>query len=400
MNAEISPDDPVRGDDAPASPPDLKLRSEPPSVMRLSRKAIGMASAVTLTAIGGVFAYALHSSSKGPATELLSTDSKATADSLAGAPKDYTQVPKLGAPLPGDLGGPILKAQQQGAMAALPPVGPPAAMPQQRPADQARQLAAQERDAARTSRLFQGGLTGSSGAFPAGSGPQALPLVEAAVPPAPLAVGKQGFLERTGDRNSVASGRLVPPVDPNVVQAGSIISAALITGIRSDLPGQITAQVTQNVYDSPTGRRLLIPQGARLIGDYDADVSFGQSRVLLAWNRLILPDGRSIMLDRQPGADAAGFAGLQDGVNYHWGSLAKATLISTLLGVGAELGSGSDDALVRALRTGTQDTVNQAGQQVVRRQLNVAPTLTIRPGSPVRVIVTRDLILSAWGSAR
>jgi type IV secretion system protein TrbI len=90
--------------------------------------------------------------------------------------------------------------------------------------------------------------------------------------------------------------------------------------------------VTQNVYDSPTGRILLIPQGARLIGEYDSDISFGQNRVLLAWNRLILPDGRSILLDRQPGADGAGFAGLQDGVNYHWGSLAKAALISTLLG--------------------------------------------------------------------
>ena len=206
-----------------------------------------------------------------------------------------------------------------------------------------------------------------------------------------------GFLTASGDRRTTASGRLSAPADPNVVQAGSIISAALITGIRSDIPGQITAQVTQNVYDSPTGKILLIPQGARLIGEYDSDISFGQNRVLLAWNRLILPDGRSILLDRQPGADSAGFAGLQDGVNYHWGSLAKAALISTVLGVGAELGSGSNDSLTRALRTGTQDSVNQSGQQIVRRQLNVTPTLTIRPGFPVRVIVTKDLILAPIG---
>ena len=158
--------------------------------------------------------------------------------------------------------------------------------------------------------------------------------------------------------------------------------------------------MTQNVYDSPTGHILLIPQGARLIGEYDSEISFGQNRVLLAWNRLILPDGRSILLDRQPGADGAGFAGLQDGVNYHWGSLAKAALISTVLGVGAELGSGSNDALTRALRTGTQDTINQSGQQIVRRQLNVTPTLTIRPGFPVRVIVTKDLILAPIGDRR
>jgi len=193
---------------------------------------------------------------------------------------------------------------------------------------------------------------------------------------------------------------MTAPVSPNVVQAGSVIPAALITGIRSDLPGQISAQVTQNVYDSVTGRILLIPQGSRLIGDYDSQVSFGQHRVLLAWNRLILPGGRSIVLDRQPGAEAAGFAGLQDGVNYHWGNMAKAALISTVLGIGEEPGSGSDNDLARALRRGSQDTISQTGQQIVSQQLNVPPTLTIRPGFPVRVIVTRDLVLEPIGEAR
>jgi type IV secretion system protein TrbI len=127
-------------------------------------------------------------------------------------------------------------------------------------------------------------------------------------------------------------------------------------------------------------------------------VTAGQSRVLLTWTRLILPGGRSVQLDRQPGADSAGFAGLQDGVNFHWGNIAKAALISTVLGVGAELGSGNDTALARALRTGTQDSINQAGQEIVRRQVGVPPTLTIRPGFPVRVIVTRDLILSPPGA--
>src|SRR3546814_7607174 len=92
----------------------------------------------------------------------------------------------------------------------------------------------------------------------------------------------------------------------------------------SDLPGQVTAQVTQNVYDSPTGRILLIPQGARLIGDYDSEISVGQERVLLAWNRLILPGGRSIRLDRQPGADARGMAGIADRTDHHWGSMLRA----------------------------------------------------------------------------
>tara|TARA_R110002126_G_scaffold280364_1_gene427700 strand:+ start:3060 stop:3632 length:573 start_codon:yes stop_codon:yes gene_type:complete len=179
----------------------------------------------------------------------------------------------------------------------------------------------------------------------------------------------------------------------SILQAGSVIPAALITGIRSDLPGLVTAQVTQNIYDSPTGRILLIPQGSRLIGDYDADIAFGQRRILLAWNRLILPDGRSVILERQPASDPSGYAGLQDRTNHHWGGVLKAALVSTLLGVGSELGSGDDGNLTRAIRRGTQDSINRAGEQIVSRELDVRPTLTIRPGFAVRVLVTRDLIL-------
>ena len=125
-----------------------------------------------------------------------------------------------------------------------------------------------------------------------------------------------------------------------------------------------------------------------------------QTRVLLAWDRLIMPDGRSIVLERQPGADGAGFAGLQDRVNQHWGNLLRAAAVSTLLGVGTELGADSQDDLTRALRRGSQDTINQTGQQIVRRQLNVQPTLTIRPGHPLRVVLTRDLVLEPIGGTR
>jgi type IV secretion system protein VirB10 len=180
------------------------------------------------------------------------------------------------------------------------------------------------------------------------------------------------------------------------VQAGAVVPAALVTGLRSDLPGQITAQVTSNVYDSPTGRFLLIPQGARLIGEYDSRVAFGQSRVLLAWTRLILPNGRSIVLERQPGADEAGYAGLEDGVNNHWGRLFMAAGLATVLNIGVELGADDDDDIARAIREGTQDTIGRAGDEIVRRQISIPPTLTIRPGFPVRVMVTRDLILEPY----
>lgn len=206
------------------------------------------------------------------------------------------------------------------------------------------------------------------------------------------------FLKTATDRRTVAPDHIVPPASPYVLQAGAVISAALITGIRSDLPGQITAQVTENVYDSPTGRALLIPQGTRVVGEYDNDVGFGQRRVLLVWNRLIFPDGRSIVLERQPGADGGGYAGLQDGIDHHWGELFKAAALSTILSVGAEAGSsGQESDIVRALRSGVSDSVSQVGQQIVQRQLQIAPTLTIRPGFPVRVIVTHDLMLEPYG---
>jgi type IV secretion system protein VirB10 len=141
-----------------------------------------------------------------------------------------------------------------------------------------------------------------------------------------------------------------------------------------------------------------LSQGARLIGSCDSQVAFGQSRVLLVWTRLILPNGRSIILERQPGADTGGYSGLQDEVDHHWGELFKA-LLSTLLSVGAEFGSdagNSDNAVFLALSSWAGASLNQTGQQIVRRNLNMQPTLIIRPGFPVRVIVNRDLVLEPY----
>ncbi len=388
-----------RGGDTPVDPERaVKLRGDPPRVMRLSRKAIGIASACGFAVIGGALIYALQPQTRKGADELYNTGGATVADNLASAPKDYGQVPKLGPPLPGDLGRPILEAQRRGDVAALPPVGAPGAVqpnPAVSAAHDARQRVEQEREAARGSRLFfGGGSSQTAGPSLAGSPPPAdSPSAAPSTAPQNEAGRKQAFLERASDRSTVSAERLTGLASPEILQAGSVIPAALITGIRSDLPGLVTAQVTQNVYDSPTGRILLIPQGSRLIGDYDADIAFGQSRVLLAWNRLILPDGRSIVLERQPASDPRGYAGLQDGTDYHWAGVFKAALVSTLLGAGAEFGSGSDSSLTRALRRGTQDSVNRAGEQIVSRELGIKPTITIRPGYPVRVLVTRDLVL-------
>lgn len=375
-------------DNTNASIEPMRLRAEPPRVTRLSRKVLAGVGTAVLLGIGGALIYALQTRDPGPGgEELYSIDNRPTADWLTGLPRDYTG-PLLGPPLPGDLGGPILDAQNRGQ-----PIAPPAmAMPAVDPDEERRRA---EEEAARLSTVFF-----QSGPRP-GAGPGTAPGLAdfglAGLPAqAPAQDRQTAFLTGPADRQVVALDRVMAPASPYILQAGAVIPAALITGIRSDLPGQITAQVTENVYDSPTGSLLLIPQGTRLIGAYDAGVTFGQRRVLLVWNRLILPNGRSIVLERQPGADASGFAGLEDGVDYHWAELLQAAGLSTLLAVGAELATDEEDRLIRALRDGAQDTINQAGQAIVQRQLQVAPTLTIRPGFPVRVIVTRDLVLEPY----
>lgn len=371
---------------------ELRLRPEPSPVTRLSRKVLVMLGAAAATAILGALMFALQS--RGPRqepTELHSTGHKTTADEIEKLPKDYSglpqppprPIPQLGPPLPGDLGRPILDAQ--GGV---------------RSADE--QRIAQEDEAARVSQLFATTNvrqeTAPTASPPANGGLPGQPQAIDSKPPLdPGALQnmqdrKLAFLNAATDKRMVSPDKLSRPASRYIVQAGSVIPAALITGIRSDLPGEITAQVTENVYDSPSGKFLLIPQGTRLIGQYDSQISFGQSRVLLVWTRIIMPNGTSIVLEHQPGSDSAGYAGLEDEVDYHWGNLVKAAAISTLLGIGSELVLNSNNAVVQALRTGAENTVNQTGQTLVSRQLNVQPTLTIRPGFPVRVVVNRDLI--------
>jgi type IV secretory pathway VirB10-like protein len=370
----------------------LRLRNAGPRVTRLSRNVLIGGTSLVLILVCGAMLWALQSNRlQHPATdELYTTDRHTVADGLAGLPRDYAGIPRnvppLGPPLPGDLGRPMASAPTQS--------GAPAVDPDQ-------QRRAQETEAARVSRLFASTNARQQSVAAAQFASSGAPSAAAASTDEAAAQSGQdrklAFINAPVDRRTTSPDRLARPASPYVLQAGAVIPAALITGLRSDLPGQITAHVTENVYDTPTGHSLLIPQGARLVGVYDSQVSFGQSRLLLVWTRLILPNGYSVVLERQPGADATGNAGLEDGVDNHWGALFKATLLSTILAVGSELGSSQDESdIARALRRGTGDTVNQAGQQIVRRNLNIQPTLTIRPGYPVRVLVTRDLVLEPY----
>jgi type IV secretion system protein VirB10 len=369
----------------------MRLRSTRPPVTRLSRKVLLGLGIVTAVGISSALFVALQPS-RGTtgASELYNTNNRTTPDGLANLPRDYSGLPRsapqLGPPLPGDLGRPILNAG----------VAPPGMPTPAASADPEKQRLIQEREAARISDLFATSVQKdqSTASAPPSSSPTAAntPVADPATVDQKLA-----FLNGDADRRTVSSVRVDAAASPHVLQAGSVIPAALLTGLRSDLPGQVTAQVTEGVYDSPSGKILLIPQGARLVGQYDAQVTFGQSRALLVWNRLIMPNGRSIVLERQPGADPEGFAGLEDEVDNHWGMLFKAAILSTLLSVGSEVGTtDSENSLVQAIRRGASQGFNQAGQQVVGHSLNVQPTITIRPGFPVRVLVTHDLVLEPY----
>lgn len=367
----------------------VRLRPERPRVTRLSRKMLAGGTALALLMIFGAVLWALqqnHPHNPAP-DELYSVDRHNIADGLATLPQDYAGLPR---DVPG-LGPPLVPVPT-----ATPGTqnGPPGLDSEQQRADQ-------ESEAARTSKVFA-----VTAVHPAAQAEASKPNNTANAAAADESFAQNGqdrklsFVSASVDRKTTAPDRIARPASPFVVQAGTIIPAALITGIRSDLPGQITAQVTQDIYDSPTGRVRLVPQGARLIGTYDSQVAFGQSRVLLVWTRLIFPNGRSIVLERLQGADAGGYSGLEDEVDNHWKELLSAAALSTLLGVGAELGSGADGGnnldIIQALRLSAANSLNQTGQQVVRRKLNIQPTLSIRPGFPVRVIVNRDLILEPY----
>ena len=390
---------------------EMRLRSSRPPVTRLSRKVLLGLGITAAVGVGAALLLALKPQHHVAKAELYNTDNRSPPEGLARLPRDYAGlppgVPKLGPPLPGDLGRPILAAGAPAPVMGDGPGSPTNAGATGAQADPEQQRIVQEHDAARVSHLFADASApkGENAVAPeaqAASDKLGSPTSQLSAPTIPAASSpatdqKSAFLNAAVDRRTASTDRLAAPESPYVLQAGAVIPAALITGLRSDLPGQVTAQVTQDVYDSPTGRVLMIPQGARLIGQYDAQISFGQSRALLVWNRLIMPNGRSIVLERQPGADVAGYAGLSDRVNNHWGTLFEAAMLSMILSVGAEAGTSQDEnSLVQALRQGASQGINQVGQQVVGRALNVQPTLTIRPGFPVRVMVTRDLVLEPY----
>ena len=212
--------------------------------------------------------------------------------------------------------------------------------------------------------------------------------------------GQVNYLGQFARPNTWKLGSQVELPEPYTVQAGAVIPAIMISGIVSDLPGQVMAQVSTNVYDSPTGRHLLIPQGTRLVGTYDNQIAYGQRRVLMAWQRLLFPDGRTLDIQAMPGADSAGKAGFGDRVNTHfWRIFGSSVLLSGVVaGVSLSQDNGDSDSdrqrASDALSEALGQNLGSAIAEMLRKSINISPTIEIRPGYRFNVMVTKDMVFS------
>lgn len=411
----------------------LELRGKPRSVRRFSRKAlIGLSAGASLIIVSAA-AMALRSPERSDANrpqELYNTTMKALPDGLSAMPSSYSDVEVaasvLGPPLPGDLGAGMLGRERD----AVPQDNPFRYEPARRSYAGGARTTTQPSpeqilaDSARTSDLFfishdkqevsqahaDSPNLGQSmgGDFAFGLGDRANEARSNSsggndfdgAPTDPNGQArKEAFLGSEFDNDIYNPHRIQSPISPYQLMAGTIIPASLITGLNSDLPGQVIAQVTEHIYDTPTGQHLLIPQGSKLIGRYDSVIAYGQSRALVVWSRIIMPDGTSITIDNLPAVDMAGYAGLEDSVDRHSWRLFKAAILSSVLSVSSEIGRDRDDDILNALRDGGQQTINQAGQEIVTKQLQVQPTLKIRTGWRLRIIVNKDIVLQPYGDA-
>ena len=416
--------DPPKGDQGNLAQEPLQLRARPRPVTRINRKVLIGVSAVVLLIISGLVLVALRAPSLRVAApqELFNVDHKPISDGLAKLPATYDGVQ------------PDAKLAKQEARAPKLLVGAP---PLTGPANQ------QDDDAERADKARLARMAGQARESPvffriSGKGPpreapnlepraeplprdahratDANPMALSALRAAERAAGpaagdidglgiepsdqmrKLSFLKSGAEKEIYNPHHLQVPASPYQLMAGTVIAASLVTGLNSDLPGFVIAQVTENVFDTVTGRHLLIPQGSRLFGRYDNIVAFGQERALVVWQRIIRPDGSSLVIDNLPATDTGGYAGLADQVDMHTWKLLKGVALATVLGIGSELAfsSAGDSDLIRALQQSTQGTTNRAGQRLVERQLNVQPTITVRPGWPLNVIVHKDLILRPY----
>jgi type IV secretion system protein VirB10 len=404
----------------------VAIRAKPPSPRRLSR-AVLLAGA---TIVGGVMVLALVTglAPRAPRTQALSVGVAASGppESILEAAREYD---------PASLGGGYRSE------AEFPAVAPPSDL---EPPRDPYWAGATMGDPAISPGT---GLAGSGLAGPGASGTGRSLRQGAGAPPADA--GASQPMQRTShgesDPESMARGsailfprgsggdarvgaparsgpdrlasRLAPPAGRYVVQAGQVVPAALLTALNSEQPGRVVAQVTAPVFDSVTGEEVLIPAGSRLIGRYDAETTYGDARLVVTWNRLILPNGWSLDLEAMPGADGVGSAGLRDRVDNRLGRLAGAVAMSAVMSVIAQgaqdrgRGRGEDRGDLRGDGRGDGGDVAdsladaaalqaaETGARIVDRDLALRPVMRVRAGAPVRVLVTQDMVLRPYRGA-
>lgn len=401
------------------------LEVEPPKVARFNRRMV-MAMAATASAILAFALVATVSPKKkaqgqeGEAAKARETGQQTSPglpDPLAAAPGNYSELPqgRTYSPRP-QPGGPA-------------PVGPGAAAPGQvqaytvspsgtGPGAEPSRLKEQDQTQKDAASAINSPVTFSQGDPPQQARPEeprggdlvlsalaGVPRLAERAPGADdqnLQGEKREFARERPSELPYVKATLLSPLSPYELKAGTILPALLITGINSDLPGQLVAQMRENVYDTVTGNHLLIPQGTRLIGEYDSKIAFGQERVLVVWTRLIMPNGDSVSLEGMPGADLSGYAGVSGKVNNHYGKLVTGVVLGSVIGAGAQVAVGGQGApnvppsFGQLAVSGAAQNINQSAQQHTGKVLNMQPTIEVTPGDKINVFVTKDMILKPF----
>lgn len=364
------------------APPATAIRAAPPKPKRLSRKTL-MAASLLLSA---VVAFALVSGlsdrdrTRSENQDLQPVQPASPPESVRIAQAEYS-ADDLRPPLEEE-GGDYFwgghRPEGEGETLDAAPISASTSPPTPSPFEV-------EADAARISSIR----------FRADPGRPVAPQAEGtASPPGP---GAAFVASQRGRDDGVLDAAYRPPRSPYAIQAGSTITAALVTALNSDQPGRVVAQVTEDIYDSVTGEHLLVPQGARLLGSYDAATSHGDQRLLIVWNRLVMPNGWSIALRGMPGTDAAGASGVRDSVDAHLGRIAVASLLSGALSVAANEAEDDDsNRLTESVGNAAAQEAARVGGRIIDRELSVRPTLRIRAGAPVRVLVSQDIVLRPY----
>jgi type IV secretion system protein VirB10 len=388
-----------------------------PSVKRFNRKTLAVLATVAAIIVTLAFAVGLQRPARKAASPVESAaPSPLPGPAVSALPSsyqdygnasDHAQVPQLGEPRPGDVGG-FAATNGTRALSPLEQYQQQQDMERMRREDQA--------------RLSTVGFAGGGASMEAGVtravgsvDPSAAALSDRLLDVAERSVAGSGgpsardddnrqddktrFADKDRDTDFQLRHGVQYPRSPFTLFAGTVVPCVMTQGINSDLPGQIGCMVSQNVYDTVTGRHLLIPQGTKAIGTYDSRIAYGQSRVLVVWTRLLRPDGSWVSLEGMPGTDLSGYAGLTGPVNNHYLRLISGVVLGSIIGAGAQVGAGANNqnpSFSALAVQGAAQNINEAGQQITRKNLQIQPTIEVRPASRLNIFATKDLILPPY----